>query len=358
MSCSIGKNIVFTVFGQSHSESIGCVIDGLPAGEKIDFDKLYSFMKRRAPGQDKLSTPRKEADYPNIVSGLVEGVTCGAPVCAVINNTNTRSQDYDKLKNLPRPSHADYPASVRYNGFNDARGGGNFSGRMTAPLCFAGGLLMQILEKSGVEIHAHIKSIANVQDEKIDMTTGSVQKLKEASSKAFPVISDEAGDKMQEAILSAKKEGDSVGGVVECVVTGVPVGIGEPIFDGIENKIASMIFGVPAVRGIEFGLGFDATELKGSEHNDEYFLDGEAVKTKTNNHGGIIGGISSGMPIVFSVAFKPTPSIAKEQSSLNRLTKKEESFSVPGRHDPCIVQRAVPVVESVAALAIADFLLK
>ncbi len=358
MSCNIGKNIQFTLFGQSHSESIGCVVDGIPAGEKIDFDKLYSFMKRRAPGQDKFSTPRKEADFPNIVSGIVEGVTCGAPVCAVINNTNTRSQDYDKLKNLPRPSHADYPATVRYGGFNDARGGGNFSGRMTAPLCFAGGLLMQILERKGIEIYAHIKSIANVQDEKTDMTTGSLEKLRAVSNKAFPVINDKIGNEMQQVILSAKKEGDSVGGVIECVITGVPAGIGDPVFDGIENKIASMVFGVPAVRGIEFGLGFEAAKLKGSEHNDEYFLDGEQIKTKTNNHGGIIGGISSGMPIAFSVAFKPTPSIAKEQSSLNMLTKKEETFSVPGRHDPCIVQRAVPVVESVAALAIADFLLK
>ncbi len=358
MSCSFGKNIRMTVFGQSHSESIGCVIDGLPAGEKIDMDELYAFMKRRAPGQDKFSTPRKEADFPCVVSGMVEDVTCGAPVCAVINNTNTRSQDYDKLKNLPRPSHADYPAVVKYSGFNDARGGGNFSGRMTAPLCFAGGLLMQILKRKGIEIGAHIKSISTVNDDEIDFVTGSMDLLKSVETKAFPVINDEAGEKMQQKIIDAKNDGDSVGGVVECVITGIPAGYGDPIFDGIENKIASVVFGIPAVRGIEFGAGFEASQMLGSEHNDAYCLDGETVKTKTNNHGGVIGGITSGMPVVFRVAFKPTPSIAKEQTSLNIKTGQEETFSISGRHDPCIVQRAVPVVQAAAALAVADFLLK
>lgn len=358
MSCSFGENIRMTVFGQSHSESIGCVVDGIPAGEKIDMDALYAFMKRRAPGQDKFSTPRKEADFPNVVSGMVDDVTCGAPVCAVINNTNTRSQDYDKLKNLPRPGHADYTAVVKHDGFNDARGGGNFSGRMTAPLCFTGGLLMQILERKGIKIGAHIKSISDVNDEKIDFVSGSMDELKSVETKTFPVIDDEAGEKMMAKILDAKKDGDSVGGVIECVITGVPAGYGEPIFDGIENKIASVIFGVPAVRGIEFGAGFEASKMLGSEHNDAYYLDGENVRTKTNNHGGVIGGITSGMPIVFRVAFKPTPSIAKEQTSLNMKTLEEESFSVPGRHDPCIVQRAVPVVQAAAALAVADFLLK
>ncbi|MBQ8784298.1 MAG: chorismate synthase [Clostridia bacterium] len=358
MSCSFGKNICYTVFGQSHSESIGCVIDGIPAGEKIDMEKLYSFMKRRAPGQDKFSTPRKEADMPSVVSGMLNGVTCGAPICAVIQNTNTRSQDYDKLRNLPRPSHADYPALIRYAGMNDPRGGGNFSGRMTAPLCFAGGLLMQILESKGIEIGAHIRSVSTVYDENIDFTTGSINELKALETKAFPVISDEAGEEMKAEILSARAEGDSVGGIVECVITGVPAGVGDPIFDGIENRLASAIFGIPAVRGIEFGAGFKAAEMRGSEHNDSYCLDGDSVKTKTNNHGGVIGGITSGMPIIFRVAFKPTPSIGKEQTSLNLEIKEEETFSVPGRHDPCIVQRAVPVVQAAAALVIADFLLK
>ncbi len=358
MSCSFGKNICYTVFGQSHSESIGCAIDGIPAGEKIDMEKLRSFMKRRAPGQDSFSTPRKEADLPSVVSGMVDDVTCGAPICAVIHNTNTRSQDYDKLKNLPRPSHADYPALIRYAGMNDPRGGGNFSGRMTAPLCFAGGLLMQILESKGIEIGAHIKSISNACDDDIDFTTGSMAELKALETKPFPVINNEAGDRMKTEILKAKAEGDSVGGVIECVITGVPAGVGDPIFDGIENRLASAVFGIPAVRGIEFGAGFKAAKMRGSQHNDPYHLDGDSVKTKTNNHGGVIGGITSGMPIVFRVAFKPTPSIGKEQTSLNIKTGEEETFSVPGRHDPCIVQRAVPVVQAAAALVIADFLLK
>lgn len=358
MSCSFGKNICYTVFGQSHSDSIGCVIDSVPAGEKIDMEELYAFMKRRAPGQNGLSTPRKEADLPSVLSGMLDDVTCGTPICAVIKNTNTRSQDYDKLKDLPRPSHADYPAFVRYCGMNDPRGGGNFSGRMTAPLCFAGGLLMQILRRRGIEIGAHIKSVLTVKDADIDFVTGSMSELKAAEKKDFPVLSDEAGEKMKAEILSAKADGDSVGGVIECVITGVPVGIGDPIFDGIENRLAAAAFGIPAVRGIEFGAGFKASEMRGSEHNDAYCLDGKNIRTKTNNHGGVIGGITSGMPVVFRIAIKPTPSIAKEQTSLNVKTGEEETFSVPGRHDPCIVQRAVAVVQSVAALVIADFLLK
>ncbi len=358
MSCSIGKNITFTVFGQSHSEKIGCVVDGIPAGEKIDMDELCAFMKRRAPGQNSFSTPRKEADLPSVISGMVDGVTCGAPLCAFIDNTNTRSSDYDKLKNLPRPGHADYTALIKHSGMNDPRGGGNFSGRMTAPMCFAGGVLLQILRRKGIEIGAHIKSVKDVYDEKIDCVSGDMEKLKSVEAKAFPVISDEAGKKMQEAILEAKGDGDSVGGTVECVITGVPAGYGDPIFDGIENKIASVIFGIPAVRGIEFGAGFEASKMLGSEHNDPYCIEGDTVKTKTNNHGGVLGGISSGMPIVFTVSFKPTPSIAKEQTSLNINTLGQEVFSVPGRHDPCIVQRAVPVVQAAAALAVADFLLK
>ncbi len=358
MSCSFGENIRITVFGQSHSESIGCVVDGVPAGEKIDTQELLAFMKRRAPGNNEFSTPRKEADEPEIVSGIIDDVTCGAPVCAIIKNTNTKSQDYNKFKNIPRPGHADYTAFIKHSGFNDLRGGGNFSGRMTAPLCFAGGMLMQILKSKGVEIGAHIKSISTCSDSEIDAVTGSMAELKAVESKPFPVINDDSGKKMQSKILEAKKDGDSVGGVIECVITGVPAGYGEPVFDGIENKIAAAVFGIPAVRGVEFGAGFKATEMLGSEHNDEYCLIDEKIKTKTNNHGGVIGGITSGMPIIFRVAIKPTPSVAKAQKTLNIHTGEEEILNVGGRHDPCIVQRAVPVVQSVAALAVADFLLK
>lgn len=358
MSCSFGNNIRLTVFGQSHSDSIGCVLDSVPAGEAIDTDELFSFMARRAPGQNAFSTPRKEADIPDIVSGILDGVTCGAPICAVIKNTNTRSGDYDSLKNTPRPGHADYTALIKHFGKNDARGGGNFSGRMTAPLCFAGGLLIQILKRRGVEIAAHIYSIKDEFDIKADPVTGDMKLLKEAQKKPFPVIDDAAGERMKEKILSAKKDGDSVGGIIECVVTGMPAGIGEPIFDGIENRISACVFGVPAVKGIEFGAGFAASSLFGSENNDAFCFDeNKNIKTKTNNHGGILGGISSGMPIIFRVAVKPTPSIAKEQLTADISSGTEKALVIGGRHDPCIVQRAVPVIESAAALALADLLL-
>lgn len=357
MSCSFGNNIKVTVFGQSHSESIGCVLDGVPAGEKIDFDALYAFMKRRAPG-DRFSTPRKEADFPKIVSGVVEGVTCGAPICAVIDNTNTRSHDYDSLKNTPRPGHSDYTALIKHGGFNDARGGGNFSGRLTAPLCFAGGILMQILERKGIKIGAHISRLHSITDDKIDCVGGDMEKLKALENKDFPVINDDAAEEMMQKILWAKKAGDSLGGIVECVITGVPAGYGDPIYDGIENRISSVVFGVPAVKGIEFGSGFDCALMTGTQHNDPFYLDGDTVKTKTNNHGGILGGITSGMPIIFRAAIKPTASVAAEQTSLDIKTSQQVTFRVGGRHDPCIVKRAVPVMQAAAAAAIADFVLK
>ena len=345
------------MFGQSHSESIGCVLDGVPAGEKIDFDALYAFMKRRAPG-DRFSTPRKEADFPKIVSGVVEGVTCGAPICAVIDNTNTRSHDYDSLKNTPRPGHSDYTALIKHGGFNDARGGGNFSGRLTAPLCFAGGILMQILERKGIKIGAHISRLHSITDDKIDCVGGDMEKLKALENKDFPVINDDAAEEMMQKILWAKKAGDSLGGIVECVITGVPAGYGDPIYDGIENRISSVVFGVPAVKGIEFGSGFDCALMTGTQHNDPFYLDGDTVKTKTNNHGGILGGITSGMPIIFRAAIKPTASVAAEQTSLDIKTSQQVTFRVGGRHDPCIVKRAVPVMQAAAAAAIADFVLK
>ena len=357
MSCSFGNNIKVTVFGQSHSESIGCVLDGVPAGEKIDFDALYAFMKRRAPG-DRFSTPRKEADFPKIVSGVVEGVTCGAPICAVIDNTNTRSHDYDSLKNTPRHGHSDYTALIKHGGFNDARGGGNFSGRLTAPLCFAGGILMQILERKGIKIGAHISRLNSITDDKIDCVSGDMEKLKALENKDFPVINDDAAEEMMQKILWAKKAGDSLGGIVECVITGVPAGYGDPIYDGIENRISSVVFGVPAVKGIEFGSGFDCALMTGTQHNDLFYLDGDTVKTKTNNHGGILGGITSGMPIIFRAAIKPTASVAAEQTSLDIKTSQQVTFRVGGRHDPCIVKRAVPVMQAAAAAAIADFVLK
>ncbi len=353
MSSMTGKNIKISVFGQSHSEAIGIVIDTLPTGIKLDFDKINEFMARRAPGKNAFSTARKEADTPEIISGLANGYTCGAPLCAVIHNTNTRSKDYDNLKNCPRPSHADFAASVKYKGFNDVAGGGHFSGRLTAPLCFAGAVCMQILEQKGIKIKAHIYSVKDIKDTPFDLVNITDENI---AAKDFPVINDEQGKKMQEVILGAKSQADSVGGIIECAVTGVPAGYGNPMFDGVENIIAKNIFGVPAVKGIEFGNGFEAATLSGSENNDPFTVIDEEIKTKTNNSGGINGGITNGMPIVFRVAMKPTPSIGKEQDSVSLKEKTDEKLIIYGRHDPCIVQRAVPVIEAVAAISMLDIL--
>ena len=353
MSSMTGKNIKVSVFGQSHSAAIGVVIDGLPAGFTLDMEKIYAFMARRAPGNNAFSTQRKEADKPEIMSGLVDNTTCGAPLCAVIHNTNTRSGDYSNLKDCPRPSHADYAASVRYNSFNDIAGGGHFSGRLTAPLCFAGAVCMQILESRNINIKAHIYSIGNEKDTPFDFISVTDADI---ASKDFPVIDDEAGKRMQDVILSAKADADSVGGIIECAVTGVPAGYGNPMFDGVENIIAKNIFGVPAVKGIEFGNGFECTKIRGSENNDSYTVCDGRIVTQTNNAGGITGGITTGMPIVFRTAMKPTPSIGKEQVSVSLSEMTDKKLTIHGRHDPCIVQRAVPVIEAVAAISVLDIL--
>ena len=358
MSCNFGNNIKITIFGQSHSEAIGVVIDGLPAGFKIDTEKTAAFMARRAPGRNDLSTPRKEADEVKILSGVVDNVTCGAPLCAVIENTNTRSGDYDKLRLLPRPSHSDFAAMMKYNGFNDIRGGGNFSGRLTAPLCFAGAVCMQMLEEKGVRIGAHISSIGKADDERFNPVTVGAADFDALLSKSFPVINDKQGELMRKEIYDAKGSGDSVGGTIECAIVGMPVGTGDPIFDGIENRLACAIFGIPAIKGIEFGAGFESARMLGSENNDDFTNDNGKIKTATNNHGGILGGISSGMPIVFRCAIKPTPSIGIEQQSVNTETGEEEKLVIGGRHDPCIVPRAVPCIEAAAAVVIADYILR
>lgn len=354
MSSMTGEKIKISVFGQSHSEGIGIVIDGLPAGYQIDTDEIMAFMARRAPGNNAMSTSRKEADYPKIISGLADSVTCGAPLCAVIRNTNTRSGDYSNLKDCPRPSHADYAASIRYNGFNDVSGGGHFSGRLTAPLCFAGAVCMQILRKKNINIKAHIYSIADVFDTPFDLVNITDEDI---ASKEFPVIDDAQGEKMIEKILFAKSQADSVGGIIECAVTGVPAGHGDPMFDGVENIIAKNIFGVPAIKGIEFGIGFSCAKLFGSQNNDPYTVSKNGrITTLTNNAGGITGGITTGMPIVFRAAVKPTPSIGKEQDSVSLSKKTNEKLIIHGRHDPCIVQRAVPVIEAVTAFSILDII--
>lgn len=353
-----GNKIKVTVFGQSHSEAIGAVIDGLPAGFRPDMDKIYEFMQRRAPGRDRFSTARREQDMPEIISGLVDGVTCGAPMCAVIKNHDQKSRDYDNLKLVPRPGHADFAAYMKYDTNNDIRGGGQFSGRMTAPLCFAGAICMQILAEKGVYIGAHIESVHGVCDKRFDPVDISKDQLFSVSQKDFCVIDEEAGERMKEQIDKAKKNLDSVGGCIECAIIGMPKGIGGPLFEGIEGRISQNIFAVPAIKGIEFGAGFSASNMYGSENNDSFCAEDGEIRTKTNNHGGILGGISSGMPIIFRVCVKPTPSIAKEQESVNLKTKKPEKLIVTGRHDPCILGRAVPVIEAVAAITMLDMLME
>ncbi|MCL2665383.1 MAG: chorismate synthase, partial [Defluviitaleaceae bacterium] len=305
MSNTFGKNIRVTVFGQSHSEAVGVCIDGLPAGLEIDADELSAFMKRRAPGQGGHTTQRKEADEINFLSGLAGGITCGAPLAAFIANTDARSADYDNLRDVPRPSHADYTAHVKYGGKNDVRGGGAFSGRLTAPLCVAGGICMQLLKRKNIFVFAHALQIGNARGVPFDPASVGEAERKILSGAKFPALDETAAAKMLEAISGAKQNGGSVGGIVECAVTGMPAGFGGPMFDGLESLLSSILFSIPAVKGVEFGSGFSCVSMTGIEHNDAFFMRGEKIETKTNNHGGILGGISSGMPIVFRTAFKP-----------------------------------------------------
>ena len=349
MSSSIGENLRLTVFGQSHSPAIGMTLEGFPAGFPLDLEELNRFLARRAPGQNAWSTPRKEADAPEFLSGLAGDTTCGTPLTAIIRNTNTRSGDYSLLKTVPRPGHADYTAEVKYFGHQDYAGGGHFSGRLTAPLCAAGGICLQYLAKQGIRVFAHIASIGEIRDEG-DLLSGTV-------GAGFPTLSEKRGEEMIALIAQKKAGGDSVGGVVECAVTGLPAGLGDPIFGGMENRIAGIVFGIPAVKGIEFGDGFAAARGAGSEQNDAWTLRDGQIRTETNHAGGILGGITNGMPMIFRAAFKPTPSIAKAQRSVNLETMSETELRVPGRHDPCIVPRAVPCVEAAAALAVTDALL-
>lgn len=358
MSFNSGNKLKFVCFGQSHSEAMGVIAEGFPAGFKPDIKRLSDFMKRRAPGRDEFSTQRKETDEPIFLSGLnADGSFCGSPVCIMIKNSDARSADYENIKLVPRPGHSDFAAYMKYKGFNDIRGGGQFSGRLTAPICAAGGIALQILEEKGVFIGSHIYSLHGIRDDDFDYIAPDERLFKEIADKGFPVISSEKGEKMQKKISEAREKGDSVGGIIECMITGLNAGVGDFGTDSIESRISSVVFSIPAVKGIEFGNGFECEKLCGSENNDEFYADENGnIKTRTNNHGGILGGISSGMPIVFRAAVKPTPSIAREQKSVNLRTGKEQSLKINGRHDPCIVQRAVPVFEAVCALVVLDLL--
>jgi chorismate synthase len=352
-----GERIKLTVFGESHGEAIGAVLSGVPAGYKIDMDKVLVQMARRAPGKDKTATPRLEKDFPEVKSGILNGVTTGAPIACVIENTNTKSKDYSNLLDTPRPSHSDYTAYVKYGGNNDIRGGGHFSGRLTAPIVFAGAVLRQILEEKGIKIAAHISSVADVNDKPFNPVEIDDELISELNNSAFPLIDKSKEKDIREVVENARINLDSVGGTIECAVVGMPEGIGGPLFEGIEGAISKAIFGIPAVKGIEFGSGFNGTLKRGSENNDAFEYKNGKVVTKTNNCGGILGGISNGMPIIFRTAIKPTPSISKEQESVNLKTGENTTLTVNGRHDPCIVPRAVPVVEAVAAIAVSDLLL-
>lgn len=356
MSGMWGSKIKLSIFGESHGNAIGITIDGLPAGFSIDMDKIMMEMARRAPGKSSLSTPRKESDIPEILSGYFEGKTTGTPLCAIIRNSNTKSKDYSKLKDVMRPGHADYTGAIRYKGFNDYRGGGHFSGRITAPLVFAGAICKQILEVKGIIVSAHINSIGKIKDCSFLESDISDELLNSFKEKELPLINTKLEDEMRQEILRARSSGDSIGGTIECAILGVSPGIGDPFFDSVESTLAHLMFSVPAVKGIEFGKGFDISKMRGSEANDEYYLENGNIKTKTNNNGGILGGITNGMPIIFNVAIKPTASIFNEQNTVNIVTMEETTLCIEGRHDPCIVQRALPVIEAVAAIGITELM--
>lgn len=356
MSSSIGNNIKVSVFGESHGKAIGVILDNIPAGEYIDMDILQAFLNRRAPGNSNYTTKRKEADKPIFLSGIKDGYTTGSPISAIIENSDIRSKDYNNLENTFRPSHADFTAYYKYNNFNDKRGGGHFSGRLTAPLCIAGGIIIQILERKNIYIGAHLLQVGNIKDEKFDNVNLSIDELKAPLSNKLPVISLDSQFKIEDKLKMVSKAGDSIGASIECGVLNLPIGIGKPMFDGIENRISQYIFSIPGVKAIEFGSGFDGVNLLGSENNDPYYYENNTVKIKTNNAGGILGGISTGMPLIFNVGVKPTPSISRVQQSVDIEKHENIELSIKGRHDPCIAIRAVPVVESVVAIAIYDML--
>ena len=356
MSGMWGNKIKVSIFGESHGNAIGINIDGLPSGLQLNLEDIAYEMRRRAPGKSPLSTARSEEDIPEILSGYFNGKTTGTPLCAIIRNTNTRSKDYSLLKEVMRPGHADYSGNIRYNGFNDYRGGGHFSGRITAPLVFAGAVCKQILKEKGIIVAAHVKSIKNVKDKSFLDSTLDLNYLNSLKSFELPLIDKSIEENMRKEILEAKEDMDSVGGTIECGVFGISAGVGNPFFDSVESTLAHLLFSVPAVKGVEFGRGFELTSMRGSEANDEiYYEDGE-VKTKTNNNGGILGGITNGMPIIFTTAIKPTSSIGKAQNTINISSKENTILKVEGRHDPCIVQRAIPVIEAVTAIAMVELL--
>ena len=357
MSSEFGKQLRVSVFGQSHGKAIGVNIDGLPAGEPIDLEELNAFLDRRKPGKSPLSTARKESDTPVFLSGLENGVTCGFPLCAVIENSDQHSSDYSELADKPRPSHADYTARVKWGGHADMRGGGHFSGRLTAPLCIAGGIAKQILARRGIFVGAHLAAVGTENDAPFPLHP-TAELFDAIAAKPFPVVDDGAGDRMQALILEARQDLDSVGGIIECAAIGLPAGLGDPMFGGVENRLAAALFGIPAVKGVEFGLGFGSSRLRGSENNDPFTVENGTVVTASNRAGGILGGITTGMPVTLRTAIKPTPSISRPQQTVSLSAMENTELVIRGRHDPCIAHRAVPVVEAVTATVLLDLLLE
>ena len=357
MANQYGTNLHLTIYGGSHDAEIGMHLAGFPKGFTPDPAKLQRFMARRAPNGGAFSTPRKEPDLPVFLSGLANGTTDGGDIHAVIRNTNAHSKDYSFIYDTPRPGHADYAALCKYGPSVDLRGGGHFSGRLTAPLCIAGGLALQYLAERGICVGAHIASIHGVCDDSFDPVLVSSDTLDALTASSFPVLNAAAGERMQQEIATARAAGDSVGGVIECAVTGLEKGLGEHMFQGVEGRLSALLFSIPAVKGVEFGEGFGSAALLGSENNDAFATDGKTVTTLTNHCGGILGGMTNGMPLIFRAAFKPTPSISKEQQTVSLSRMENTVISVPGRHDPTVVVRAVPVIEAAAAIAILDLML-
>ncbi len=351
---TFGKYTTVTIFGESHGTAIGAVLDGLPSGEAIDWDAVRTEMARRAPGKNALSTARSETDAFTIDSGYFNGHTTGTPLCMRIVNGDHHSKDYDQLRHVMRPGHADYSGKIRYNGYNDYRGGGHFSGRLTAPLVFAGAVASQILARHGISIGSHILQIGSVCDRNFSPLGEETALLQHLKSHTLPVLDTGKEAAMEAEILAAKQEQDSVGGIIECIIQGLPAGMGDPFFDSVESQLSQMMFSIPAVKGIEFGDGFALASMRASQANDAFYYDQHAVKTRTNHNGGINGGITNGMPVLFRLAVKPTPSISRPQQTIDTDTQKNCTLEITGRHDPCIVQRAVPVVEAAAAWTLLD----
>lgn len=354
MGSTYGENLKLSIFGQSHGPAIGMTLDGIPAGLPVDEEKLAGFLSRRAPGCSKNATGRREADRTEFLSGITDGYTCGAPIAAIIRNQDTNSADYDDLKHTPRPGHADYTAQLKYSGFQDSAGGGHFSGRLTAPLCIAGGLCLQWLEEMGIRIGAHIVQVGSTRYSGFDPLHPELDQI----GRIFPTLTAEAAEAFQSIIAQAKAEKDSVGGRIQCAVSGLRAGLGAPMFGGVEGRIAGILYGIPAVKAVGFGLGAGFACRSGSESNDAFTVSDGRIETVTNHCGGILGGITNGMPVIFDVTFKPTPSIGRPQQTVNLLTDEITTIEVKGRHDPCIVPRAVPVVEAAAAIAIFDMILE